>query len=63
MTIWALTVDTATDVAGEIMEEGALIGVFSSYAKAEAHLDTIDETYTRKKPDYNIEPFTMDVGE
>ena len=64
MKVWILTGDTVTDVAGELLEDGKVIGVYASYALAEEALADIVsgkviDTYWRKERDYDIEVYEV----
>lgn len=62
-TVWVLSGETITDIAGEVLESGTVIGVYSSMKAAEAALDdllTSRRSYWRKHDyDYSIDEFSL----
>jgi len=59
-TVWILTSDTTTDVAGELMSAGGVVGVFESKAAAMKYWqEEIVDTYERRKSEYSLEEYTV----
>jgi hypothetical protein len=61
MKVYVVTADTVTDCSGEVFSDGYVIGTFSSYEKASSAIEAIEENYTRKRRDYDIEEFEVDI--
>jgi hypothetical protein len=58
--IWIVKADTVYDANGDVFDGGFNVGCFSSYERAAKYLDCIEESYTRKRKDYDIEEFVVD---
>ncbi len=58
--VWVLTADVSTDVAGEVLDAGGVVGVFASEdAAAKYWRDEIVDTYVRRKREYSLEEYTV----
>lgn len=55
MKVYVLLADAVTDVAGELLDRGGLIGVYATLERAEYIKSNIEATYLRKQYDYTIE--------
>jgi hypothetical protein len=59
-TVWILTADVSTDVAGEVLDSGGVVGVFESEAAASKYWrEEIVDTYVRRKREYSLEEYTV----
>ena len=59
-TVWILTADTTTDVAGELMSAGYVVGVFESEAAASKYWrEEIVDSYGRRKREYSLDEYTV----
>jgi len=55
MKVYVLMANAVTDVAGELLDSGGLIGVYATLERAEYIVSNIENTYLRKQYDYTIE--------
>lgn len=55
MKVWVLMARATTDVLGELLDSGGVVGVFASNELAEETLSKIPDTYTRNRNEHDIE--------
>lgn len=55
MKVFVLSADTTTDVSGEIISSGYVVGAYTSEKSAEEKIKQIGDTYARKMWEYTID--------
>ncbi len=60
MKVWILSADTITDLEGEVLDAGGVLGIYSTHAAADRDLKaTVGTSYWHKEYDYTIEEYEV----
>jgi hypothetical protein len=59
MKVFVVSKDVITDCAGEVIDNGGVVGVFYLETIADIYVNSVEETYMHKRRDYTIEEMTV----